>query len=485
MFNLKPLRIILASSEGAPFAKVGGLADVAGSLPMALKSLGHNIKVFFPFYRQAKSNDFRIKPLKENIITRLGNRDFVFSLHTCKKDNVDFYFIKRDEFYDREFIYGTPSGDYPDNALRFAFFAKAVLDSAIILNFKPDIIHCNDWQTALMPFYLKYNLQNQAIFRDANTLFTIHNLAYHGLFDKEAMPAVDVGYEFFIPDALEFYGKFSFIKSGILYSDAINTVSKSYAKEILTKEFGCGLEGLLSVRRNRLFGILNGVDYSVWNPKTDGLIAANYDKDSPANKARCKKDLLAQMKLRASQDAPLLGLISRLIEQKGVDIIASCANSIIKLGCNLVILGTGEEKYHRLLSALAKKHPKNIAVRIAFDNPLAHKIEAGCDMFLMPSRFEPCGLNQMYSLKYGTIPVVRAVGGLNDTIIDYTQDKNSGNGFKFNKANAADFINALKRAVVVYKNKKKWQELLMKAMGCDFSWERSAKEYTRIYNIIK
>ena len=481
---MKPLKVLIVSSEVAPFAKTGGLADVAGSLPLALKSSGCNVKVFTPFYRETKNGSFNIEVLGKDIKAELAENNFVFSLYKSRREGVDFYFVEKSKFFDRDFLYGAPSGDYPDNALRFAFFANAVLSSAIKINFKPDIIHCNDWQTALIPFYLKYKLKNLRFFANTKTLFTVHNLAYQGLFTKETMPKVGVDYEFFTMHALEFYGNFSFIKSGLLYSDAISTVSNGYAREMLTKECGCGLEGLLSLRKNDIYGIVNGADYSEWNPGSDKFIKTNYDKKTLKNKRICKQDLLAHMKLSAREGAPLLGMISRLAHQKGIDIIADSMKDIVRLGCYLVILGRGDEKYHKLLTALSKKYPKNLAVKIAFDNPLAHKIEAGCDMFLMPSRYEPCGLNQMYSLKYGTIPVVRATGGLDDTVIDHTENSKNGNGFKFKEADPASFIRALKRAVSVYENKKTWQKLMLRAMGFDFSWKHSAKEYIKLYNKI-
>ena len=482
---MKQFKILLASSEVAPFAKTGGLADVTQALPRVLKSLGCEVVVFLPYYKQAraKEKDFAIRLFKKGIRTRLGGLDIDFSLYHCQREKVDFYFVDKPDFFERDFLYGTPTQDYPDNAHRFAFFARAVLASAMAINFRPDIIHCNDWQTALVPFYLKYSLDNN-FFKDTKTLFTIHNLAYQGLFVREIMPEIGIGYEFFTPDSLEFYGKFSFMKSGILYSNAVSTVSKGYAREILTPEFGCGLEGLLSVRKQDLYGVLNGVDYSDWNPKVDKFIKSKYDINTLSGKSKCKKDLLTQMKLRVSLDAPLLGIISRLAEQKGIDIIVDAASQIIKLGANLVILGTGDEKYHQLLIKLAKKYPKNIGVMIAFDNAIAHKIEAGCDMFLMPSRYEPCGLNQMYSLKYGTIPVVRTVGGLDETIIDYSQDSKFGNGFKFAQAHPSDLLGALERALQVYSKKREWIGLVRRAMANDFSWEKSAKEYIRIYSLI-
>lgn len=482
---MKRLRMLLVSSEVAPFAKTGGLADVSAILPESLTALGCKASVFLPYYLQTKAQDFGIKLFKVKIATKLDNANVAFSLYHLSKEGIDFYFVNKSDYYDREFLYGTPKADYPDNALRFAFLAKAVLSSIKVLNLKPDIIHLNDWQTALIPFYLKYTLQNDLFFHNIKTVFTIHNLAYQGLFDRELMPRIGIDDSFFTPETLEFYGKFSFMKSGILYSDAITTVSKGYAREILNQDFGCGLEGLLNANRQKLYGILNGADYNEWNPKTDQFIKVRYDTRSLENKAACKKDLLTQMKLEGSLTTPLLGVVTRLAEQKGVDIIADSAEEIVKLGCNLIILGAGSEYYHKLLTELARRYPKNIAVKIAFDNSLAHQIEAGSDMFLMPSRYEPCGLNQMYSLKYGTIPVVRAVGGLDDSIVDYTQDRKGGNGFKFSQATPSDFIDALKRAISVYRNKSEWRRLVLRAMGYDFSWKKSAQEYLRIYNLIK
>jgi len=478
------MKILLVSSEVAPFAKTGGLADVAGSLPAVLKAAGCEVAVFTLLYRETKKGDFNIKPIKKGIKAELIKAKFDFSLHHRNKDGVDFYFIEKDEFYNRDFIYGTPEYEYPDNAIRFGFFANATLAAAAEIGFKPDIIHCNDWQSGLIPFYLKHKSKNLKFFSGTKTLFSVHNLAYQGLFAKDAMEDVGVGYDFFTFESLEFYGKFSFIKSGLLYSDAISTVSKGYGREILRKEYGCGLEGLLNSRKDDIYGILNGADYSQWNPETDKFITANYSQSNLAGKKECKKDLLTHMKLPINENIPLLGIVSRLAHQKGIDIIAESIKAIINLGCYLVILGTGEEKYHKLLTGLAKQYPNNLAVDIAFDNALAHKIEAGCDMFLMPSRYEPCGLNQMYSLKYATIPVVRATGGLDDTIIDYTQKPKEGNGFKFQKATSEDFLTALEKAVNVYKDKENWQKLMIRAMKFDFSWKHSAQEYIKLYNKI-
>jgi len=478
------MKVLLAASEVTPFIKTGGLADVAGILPVELKSLGCETKVFLPHYRQTKKQSFDIAPLKKNLKLKMGGVESSFELHQCNMRDVDFCFIDKDEYYDRDYVYNTPTGDYPDNALRFAFFSKAILEASLALRFKPDIIHCNDWQTALALFYLRHDQRYTEFFKGSKTLFTIHNMAYQGLFPRDAIDKVDIDDSFFTPEELEFYGRVNFLKSGIIYSDAVSTVSKGYAREILTKEYGCGLEGLLASRKDKLHGILNGVDYTVWNPAIDKHIKANYDKTNLENKEICKKDLLEEIGIKTDTSLPLIGVITRLAEQKGIDVIADAAERIISLGCNIVILGIGEERYHKLLSELAKAHPKNISVKLMFDNPLAHRIEAGSDMFIMPSRYEPCGLNQMYSLKYGTIPVVRATGGLDDTIVDYTCDKSKGNGFKFEKASPDELLEAIRRALSVFKNKEEWEKLVKRGMGLDFSWNHSAREYIRLYKSI-
>lgn len=479
------LKIAFISSEAVPFSKTGGLADVSAGLSQAIGEEGQEISLFLPFYRETKVQNFGIKIFKDGLSTDLGNKTIDFSLYSCRKGKVDFYFIDKDEYFDREFLYGTPEYDYPDNALRFAFFSKAVLKSLEAIQFKPDIIHCNDWQTALTFFYLKFSLGRESFFKGISTLFTIHNLAYRGIFPKEVLPQIGIGYEFFNPDNLEFYGDISYIKAGILYSDAITTVSKTYAREILSEEFADKLSGLIQSRKDNLYGIINGVDYSCWNPEKDSFIKANYNEKNLKNKTECKKDLVQETGLRISPKQPLLGMISRLVENKGIDIIITAIPQIVKLGCGLIILGKGEKKYAKLLTDLAKRYPEHLAVKIAFDNRFAHKIEAGSDIFLMPSRFEPCGLNQIYSLKYGTIPLVRAVGGLNDTVIDYLSNPRSGYGFKFDRADVGDFMEALKKAISIYKNRKQWQNLIVRAMRVDFSWTKSAREYIQLYKDLR
>ncbi|MDP1853729.1 MAG: glycogen synthase GlgA [Candidatus Omnitrophota bacterium] len=474
------MKIVLVSPEVAPFAKTGGLADVSGALPVALNNFGkaHKCTVIMPYYKLVQKNGFKPKLVRTERIP-LGNNQFNAEIFFGRYENTDVYFIGNDQFYARDQLYGTPGGDYPDNHLRFAFFAKAVVSVIDYLG-GADIVHCNDWQSALVIFYLKLLEKEHRI----KTLFTIHNMAYQGLFDPSLAQSIDIPPEYFSMDTLEFYGKLSFMKAGILYADAVSTVSKGYAKEILTPEFGCGLDGLLRSRLSSLYGILNGADYNEWNPKIDKYIAKNFDEHNLDGKTECKKDLLKAFGLKYDAKKPVLGLVTRLAEQKGIDLIAERIEQMLDLGTYFILLGTGSEKYNNLFSELAKKHHGSVGVRIGFDNSLAHKIEAGSDMFLMPSRYEPCGLNQMYSLKYGTVPLVRATGGLDDTIEDFNPANNKGNGFKFVEASAEAFYTTLERAVNLYKDKKKWLALQKNGLKCDFSWNKSAGDYVELFEKI-
>ena len=328
---------------------------------------------------------------------------------------------------------------------------------------------------------MRFIFEGDDHYRGIKTLFTIHNMAYQGVFPKKIMRRADIPERFFNMNDLEFYGKINFMKSGILYSDAVSTVSHRYAEEIMTPEYGCGLDGLLRSKKDVLYGIPNGVDYSVWSPKNDRSIKVNYDAESLEKKAECKKDLLEYTRLALSPRAPLLGCVTRLVEQKGMDLLADVMGRIVGLGAGVVILGNGSFRYNRLFLGLAKKYSRNVYMCTSFNDELAHKIEAGCDIFVMPSRYEPCGLNQMYSIKYGTIPVVRATGGLDDVIIDFDEDRERSNGFKFGPANGKALFCAVKRAVDVYDDKKAWKELMLRAMGYDFSWRHSAEQYLKLY----
>ncbi len=472
------MKVLFVTSEAVPFAKTGGLADVSGSLPKALASLGVDVRVIMPFYKITAQGDFEFE--KEKHVSG-HSLEGGFTIYSNRRDGITTYFIKKKRYFTKKGLYGTDKGDHPDNDQRFAYFSRAVLEAVKAMDFKPDIIHCNDWQSALVPFYLKFKLSHDKFFHNVKTLFTIHNMVYQGIFDKKILHKAGIPEHLFNMENLEFYGRVNFMKAGILYSDAINTVSRRYAGEIMTSECGAGLDGLLRRRKDLLYGIPNGVDYSVWSPKNDMFIKTRFDADSIGKKKECKKDLLEYTRLSLSIDAPLLGSVTRLAEQKGMDLVAEIMGKLVKLGAGVIILGTGTIRYNRMFGKLAKKYPKNVYVCNDFNDELAHKIEAGCDIFLMPSRYEPCGLNQMYSIKYGTIPVVRATGGLDDVIIDHDEDRKNGNGFKFAFASKDDLYNTIERAIYLYEDKEEWNKLVVRAMSYDFSWSRSAKQYLALY----
>ena len=478
-------KVLFVTSEAVPFAKTGGLADVSGSLPKALAELGCEVDVVMPLYKCVSESGFDHTKAASHVKGTLHDGLFGFDLYSSRDGMVNTYFVANRHLFEREGIYGTSKGDYPDNAMRFGFFSKAVLNMVKALGMKPDVIHCNDWQTGLVPFYLRFMLREDEYYRAVRTLFTIHNMAYQGVFHKKFLKRLDIPEGFFNMNDLEFYGQMNFMKSGILYSNAVSTVSHRYAEEIMTPQFGCGLDGLLRARKDHLFGIPNGVDYSVWNPRRDKYIAANYSEGNVEDKAACKKDLIKYTGLSVGEDEPLVGCVTRFADQKGMDLVANAMGRIVSMGCGVVILGRGSKAYNRLIKGLARKYPGRVYVCTDFNDPLAHKIEAGCDIFLMPSRYEPCGLNQMYSIKYGTVPVVRATGGLDDAIVDIDADRQSGNGFKFGPDTENAMLATLKRAVDIYTgNKALWKKIMVQGMKCDFSWERSAKQYVTLYRMI-
>jgi starch synthase len=480
---MRKLKILFASSEVAPFAKTGGLADVSANLPAAIASLGHQVRVIMPMYRSVQEGNFELKHLeKSSELSPEGGlaEDKVFYSEIGR--NLLIYFIKRDEFFDREMLYGTSQGDYPDNAERFIFFSRGILNLCKLTDFRPDVIHCNDWQTSLAPVYLKGLYQNDPFFSNVRTVFTIHNLGYQGVYPKEYMALSGLPAEFFSIKGLEYFGKISFMKGGILFSDIITTVSEKYSREIQTSEYGYGLDGVLRDRSNDIYGVLNGVDYTEWNPETDSHLEANYNARDLSGKRNCKQELVKIFKLEGKDETPIVGIISRLADQKGFDILAEAMEELMRMNLLLVLLGKGDEKYEKKFAELGKKYRGHLGVKIAFDNVLAHKIEAGSDMFLMPSRYEPCGLNQMYSLKYGTIPIVRATGGLDDTVTELDPATEKGIGFKFKEYSAKALIEEVSKALAIYMNRKLWLRLMKNAMKEDFSWKRSALRYVEIYN---
>ena len=475
------MKILIASPEVFPFVKTGGLADVTGSLPKALMKLGADVRVILPKHKGIDEQRFPMQYKNLNISCQVSQSMVEAEIAESSYDGVTTYFVDRDEYYYRDYLYSTPDGDYLDNAERFIFFSKAILEAIKVTGFVPDILHCNDWETALAPVFLKTIYKDDPVLKGISTVFTIHNLGYQGIFWHHDMHLLNIGWEYFTPDYLEFFGNINFLKGGIIFSDIISTVSKKYSEEIQTPEFGYGLDGILRTRKEDLFGIINGIDYEDWNPETDPLIPAKFSARDLTNKTVCKRALEEAFGLTPDDTRPLIATISRLADQKGFDLIASSLEEMLGLGTRYVILGTGERKYHELFTELAKKFPRDLSVRIAYDNKLAHMIEAGADMFLMPSRYEPCGLNQLYSLKYGTVPVVRGVGGLEDSIVDFTLDPARGTGFKFYDYTEEAMLDALTRALKVYRDPAKWQALAKGCMAADFSWERSAKEYLDLY----
>jgi len=479
------LHILIASSEVVPFAKTGGLADVAGALPGALARMGHRVSVVTPYYRRTREGGFPVKPAGVDLRVPVGGQVLPGRVlrGAMPGSKATVYFVDAPELYDRAELYGIPKGDYADNATRFIFFSRAVLELARTLRPAPDVIHANDWQSGLVPVYLKSLYRDvRAAGEGTGCLFTVHNLAYGGLFWHYDMELTGLPWMLFNWRQLEFHGKLGLLKGGLVFADSINTVSPRYAEEIQTEEFGCGLEGVLAERKADLFGVINGIDYSHWSPEKDKLLPARYSAGKLAGKARCKAALQKLYGLPARKDVPLVGLVGRLAEQKGVDILTEAlGGELLERDLQFVLLGTGNAKYHALLEKLGKKYPKKAGIRIAFDNKIAHLIEAGSDMFLMPSRYEPCGLNQLISLRYGTVPVVRATGGLADTITDATADPKEGNGFSFEPYTAEALADAVTRALALYSDKRAWRRLVLRGMKQDWSWDRSAREYVALY----
>ncbi|MDP2905627.1 MAG: glycogen synthase GlgA [Candidatus Omnitrophota bacterium] len=456
------MKIAFCASEVVPFAKTGGLADVAGALPLALEAAGCEVIVIMPGYEVVRRSSSVVRRLKEGISYAVIGK------------NIKVYFIENDKYFGRDGLYGGKSGDYPDNLERFSYYCRRALELLKEINFRADIIHVNDWQAALIPVYLKSIYSQDTFYKNTRTVLTIHNLGYQGLFPREEFSKTGLDPGLFNIDGLEFYGKINILKGGLEFCDVITTVSPTYALEIQTAELGFGLEGVLRERGSRVFGILNGLDYSVWDPAVDNLIAKDYSIHSLEDKYINKEDLQKSCGLTPDKETMLAGIVTRLAEQKGLDILTPVIGNICKMGLQLVILGTGDLKYHRLLQKAAKKYPGLISLNLKFDNRLAHRIYAGADLFLMPSQYEPCGLGQMISLRFGTIPLVFKTGGLADTV-------NIDNGFVFDKYSRQDLLAAGKQAAAAFRDKAGWRARMERAMRCDFSWEGAAKAYLKVY----
>ncbi|MGH9470810.1 MAG: glycogen synthase GlgA [Terriglobia bacterium] len=474
------MRIAFVASECVPFSKTGGLADVAGALPEALSALGHQVEMVIPRYRTTHPGE-ALPGASDLTLPLTSGFRFASVQRGDTIKGVKHYLVECPEFFDREGLYQSKDGkDYPDNPLRFAAFPLAAIEFLKRGPAPPDVIHCHDWQTALAPVYLKTRYRDDPFFSHTSVVLTIHNLGYQGLFGPEVLRQVTLDEGLFTIDGLEFFGKVNYLKGGIVFSDFITTVSRRYAAEIQTTEFGCGLDGVLRSRAERLQGIMNGVDYDAWNPATDKLIAARYTPENLEGKRACKKALLERMGATdPALDRPVIGIVSRFASQKGFDLIAHLAAELIRMDAYVVALGTGEPQYEQLFREWAAGFPGKFLVKVAYDNGLAHQIEAGADIFLMPSRYEPCGLNQIYSLKYGAVPVVRATGGLDDSIQEF--DGVNGTGFKFSEYSAQALLEALERALTTYRQPALWRRLMQNGMKQDFSWSASARAYARIY----
>jgi starch synthase len=465
-------RILMVASEAAPFVKTGGLADVLGGLPPALARAGDEVAVILPRYRGVEL--YAAQRIYDDLPVWLAGSLYRVSVDQVVENGASYYFVNCPPLYDREGVYNVANRDYPDNHIRFAVLCRAAMET-IRRIYRPQVVHCHDWQAALVAPYMRHVYRTDPTFAGLKLLFTIHNLGYQGIFAKSALADIGLDASLFTPDTLEFYGDLNLMKGGIIFSDWINTVSPTYALEIQTPEYGFGLDGLLRSRAHVLSGILNGVEYAYWNPEHDSFLPANYSIDSLERKQICKRAVLEEFGLPSAEvDRPLIGIVSRFAAQKGFDLIAEAADSLMSEDLYLAALGTGDPAYEQMFRDLAAARPDRFAVRIGYDNPLAHRIEAGADMFLMPSRYEPCGLNQMYSLRYGTVPIVRATGGLNDTIDEDT-------GFKFREYTPQALLAAIRAALERYRDKKSWRAMMRAGMEKDFSWSASARQYSALY----
>jgi starch synthase len=482
------MHIVFAASECVPFAKTGGLADVVGALPRELVRLGHRVTVYMPFYARMRGRmeqeragaelEYAVRSL--TVPFRYYNR-FAGIVDGGARDGVQFYFVDCPEMFDRPELYGPGGGEYPDNAERFGLFCRAVLEAAKQLGV-PDVFHVHDWQTGPIPLYLRTIYSADPMLRHAATVLTIHNAAYQGTFPPQTTEQLLLPWDVFTMDKVEQYNRFNFLKAGVVFADQLTTVSRKYAEEIQTPEFGENLEGVLLRRAADLHGILNGVDYGQWNPATDSKLAAHYTAGDLSGKRACRADLLHAFGLaEVAETTPVVGIVSRLATQKGFDLVAAIGEELAARDLVVVALGTGEPVLENFFRGWAFRHPDRVAVQIRYDEALAHKVEAGSDIFLMPSRYEPCGLNQIYSLKYGTVPVVRATGGLDDTIEEWDAKKGTGTGFKFEGYTPQALLAELDRALKAFRERESWQKLMRNGMEREYGWAQPAREYALVY----
>jgi starch synthase len=473
------MRILMVASEAIPFAKTGGLADVVGALPRALVRLGHDVDVVMPRYRGITAGELD-KPLTVALGRQIGEA----AVYTAVNNGVRTAFIDQPAYYDRDYLYGAGGHDYPDNPERFAFLAQAALNWAAGNGQAYDAFHAHDWQAGLVPVLAGQMFRTQASPTRVPTVFTIHNLAYQGVFDASWLPRLGLGWDLMRIDAMEYWGRVSYLKAGIVFSRLLTTVSPTYAAEIQTPEYGAGFDGILRERADDLVGILNGIDYDQWDPARDPALPEPFTSTRLETKAAAKRAVLTAFNLPVTDETmtrPLVGLISRLVDQKGFDLLAAIADELPRVGATFVLLGSGERRYEDLWLGLAARHPDRIGARIGFDEGLAHLIEGGADLFLMPSRFEPCGLNQMYSLRYGTVPLVRATGGLADTVRNFDPQTGAGTGFTFDEYSPQALLGTLRWALGVFQDRQTWKRIQVAGMQQDYSWDASARRYVEVY----
>ncbi|MBN1870311.1 MAG: glycogen synthase GlgA [Candidatus Omnitrophica bacterium] len=467
------MNVVFCSSEVFPFAKTGGLGDVCGSLPVALEKIGIQVTIVMPGYGCVSQAGIPVKSVSEKVSrAQIGN-------------NIQVYFIEHGPYFDRKGLYVDDKGDYPDNLERFSYYCQQVLPLLKTIDVRPDIIHCHDWQTALIPVYVKERYAQDPFYAQTKTIMTIHNIAFQGVFQKDQYPQLGLESPF-AEQSLEFYDRMNLLKAGVIYGDRVTTVSPRYAKEIQTKPLGCGLDHVLNDRYDGVIGILNGLDHDIWNPRTDRFIAAQYSADDFIDaKLKNKSQLQKELHFDVREEVPLCGFVGRLSHQKGIDLIIDALEALVSMDVQIVFLGKGERHYQEKLEQAADLYPGRIAVCSDFNEPLGHQIYAGSDLFLMPSQFEPCGLSQMISLAYGTIPVVFKTGGLADTVKQFSSVRKEGNGFVFKDYSSASFLKAMKKAIKVFKNEKDLHNIRGNAFQCDFSWEKSARIYQEIYHTIE
>ena len=475
------MKILFIASEVTPFAKTGGLADVAGSLPQELSRIGHDVRIIMPYYKTVAKGEFLIRKIRKSVDVPLGDTPQKGLLRRTLLSQVPVYLLENKEYFHRDYLYGGADRDYPDNPRRFAFFCRGVLELLKRMDYRPDVLHCHDWQTALIPLLLRYEYSNDSFFANMSVVFTIHNLAYQGIFPKSSLVQMGLDGSYFTIDRLEFYDNVNLLKGGILTADLINTVSETYCAEIMTPEQGCGLDGVLLSRREDLCGIINGIDYSEWDPSTDRDIFRKYSAASLAGKAANKTGLQKLLGLDEDADVPLIGMVSRMVDQKGFDLIGKLLPDFAAGDLQLAVIGSGDHKYAGMFADIHAQGARNIAFHEGFDPSLARKIYAGSDIFLMPSHFEPCGLGQLIALRYGSVPVVRKTGGLTDTVVDEKLNGKEQTGFAFAEYTASALFETLLRALQAYRDKESWKRIMRCGMTRDFSWKNSALRYEELY----